>query len=202
MMRLHWSPKSPYVRKVMVCAHELDVLPQLELVRSVAAMLQPNERLMQDNPLSKIPTLVLDNGMTLFDSGVICEYLDDLGHGTLFPKTPDRRWQALRWQALGNGLLDALILWRNERERATPLAPLMDAFALKTNACLQQLENEAAALADAPLSIGHIAIGCALGYIDYRFDPLHWRASAPQLAGWHHGLCQRPSFQATTPVDG
>ena len=202
MMRLHWSPKSPYVRKVMVCAHELDVLPQLDLVRSVAAMLQPNERLMQDNPLSKIPTLVLDNGMTLFDSGVICEYLDDLAGGQLFPKAPGTRWQALRWQALGNGLLDALILWRNERERATPLAPLMDAFALKTNACLQQLENEAAALADAPLSIGHIAIGCALGYIDYRFDALNWRASAPRLAAWHHGLCQRPSFQATAPVDG
>lgn len=202
MMRLHWSPKSPYVRKVMVCAHELDVLPQLELVRSVAAMLKPNERLMQDNPLSKIPTLVLDNGLTLFDSAVICEYLDDLAGGALFPKEHGTRWPALRWQALGNGLLDALILWRNERERATPLAPLMDAFALKTNACLQQLENEAAALADAPLSIGHIAIGCALGYIDYRFDALNWRASAPRLAAWHHGLCQRPSFQATAPVDG
>lgn len=202
MMRLHWSPKSPYVRKVMVCAHELDVLPQLELVRSVAAMLKPNERLMQDNPLSKIPTLVLDNGMTLFDSGVICEYLDDIAGGTLFPRHPHTRWQALRWQALGNGLLDALILWRNERERDVALAPLMDAFALKTEACLQQLEAETADLADTPLSIGHIAIGCALGYIDYRFDTLNWRASAPRLAAWHHRLCERPSFQATAPVDG
>ncbi|MDP3522907.1 MAG: glutathione S-transferase [Hydrogenophaga sp.] len=201
-MRLHWSPKSPYVRKVMVCAHELDLLPQLELVRSVAAMLKPNERLMQDNPLSKIPTLVLDNGLALFDSGVICEYLDDLAGGALFPKDPGTRWPALRWQALGNGLLDALILWRNERERDVPLAPLMDAFALKTDACLQQLENETAALTDTPLSIGHIAIGCALGYIDYRFENLNWRASAPQLAAWHHGLCERPSFQATAPVDG
>lgn len=202
MMRLHWSPKSPYVRKVMVCAHELDVLPQLELVRSVAAMLKPNERLMQDNPLSKIPTLVLDNGLTLFDSGVICEYLDDIAGGTLFPRHPNTRWQALRWQALGNGLLDALILWRNERERDVALAPLMDAFALKTEACLQQLEAETADLADTPLSIGHIAIGCALGYIDYRFDTLNWRASAPRLAAWHHRLCERPSFQATAPVDG
>lgn len=202
MMRLHWSPKSPYVRKVMVCAHELQLVPQLELVRSVAAMLKPNERLMQDNPLSKIPTLVLDNGTTLFDSGVICEYLNDLAAGLLFPQAPDTRWAALRWQALGNGLLDLLILWRNERERTEPLAPLMDAFALKTEACLHQLEAESAALANTPLAIGHIAIGCALGYIDYRFETLNWRARTPRLAAWHHGVCQRPSFQATAPVDG
>jgi glutathione S-transferase len=102
MMKLHWSPKSPYVRKVMVCAHELKLLPQLELVRSVAAMLKPNPRLMQDNPLSKIPTLVLDNGFALFDSAVICEYLDDLAGGALFPKQDSERWQALRWQAFGD----------------------------------------------------------------------------------------------------
>ncbi|HEU0202563.1 MAG TPA: glutathione S-transferase N-terminal domain-containing protein, partial [Burkholderiaceae bacterium] len=116
-MRLHWSPKSPYVRKVMITAHELGLLPKLELVRSVAAMLAPNERLMQDNPLSKIPTLVLDNGFTLFDSVVICEYLNDLAGGSLFPRQGADKWQALRWHALGDGLLDVLILWRNERER-------------------------------------------------------------------------------------
>ncbi|HEU0201031.1 MAG TPA: glutathione S-transferase N-terminal domain-containing protein, partial [Burkholderiaceae bacterium] len=116
-MKLHWSPKSPYVRKVMICAHELDLLPKLELVRSVAAMLKPNERLMQDNPLSKIPTLVLDNGFTLFDSVVVCEYLNDLAGGSLFPRQGADKWQALRWHALGDGLLDVLILWRNERER-------------------------------------------------------------------------------------
>jgi glutathione S-transferase len=79
-MKLHWSPKSPYVRKVMICAHELELTDRLELVRSVAAMLKPNERLMIDNPLSKIPTLVLDDGFAIFDSVVICEYLDTL-HG-------------------------------------------------------------------------------------------------------------------------
>lgn len=201
-MQLHWSPKSPYVRKVMVCAIELNLLPQLKLVRSVAAMLQPNERLMKDNPLSKIPTLVLDNGLTLFDSGVICEYLDDLAKGPLFPKKGDTRWQAMRLQALGNGLLDVLILWRNERERVAPLQALMDAFALKTEACLQQLEAEVANLADTALSIGHITVGCALGYIDYRFDHLNWRTSAPELATWYATLCQRSSFQTTVPVDG
>ncbi|MCY1369338.1 putative GST-like protein YibF [compost metagenome] len=183
----------------MVCAHELDLLPQLELVRSVAAMLKPNERLMQDNPLSKIPTLVLDNGFTLFDSGVICEYLDDLAKGSLFPKDGTSRWPAQRWQAFGNGLLDVLILWRNERERETPLQPLLDAFALKTEACLRQLDAEAASLTDAPLTIGHIAIGCALSYMDYRFPDIDWRAGHPQLAAWHQGFCARPSVARSQP---
>ena len=204
-MKLHWSPKSPYVRKVMVCAHELDLLPQLELVRSVAAMQKPNARLMQDNPLSKIPTLVLDNGFVLFDSAVICEYLDDLAgrsHDSLFPQQGHDKWQAQRWHAFGDGLLDVLILWRNERERATPLPPLMDAFALKTEACLKQLDDEALALAETPLSIGHIAVGCALGYLDYRFQGLAWRTSAPRLADWFAELCKRPSFKNTAPTDG
>src|SRR6266513_3404830 len=101
-MKLHWSPKSPYVRKVMITAHELDLLPEIELVRSLAAMLEPNERLMQDNPLSKIPTLVLDNGFTLFDSVVICDYLNEFAGGPLFPPEGQDKWQALRWHALGD----------------------------------------------------------------------------------------------------
>jgi glutathione S-transferase len=200
MMKLHWSPKSPYVRKVMVVAHELQLLPQLELVRSVAAMLKPNDRLMLDNPLSKIPTLVLADGFTLFDSAVICEYLNDLGGGTLFPPAGMDKWQAQRWHAFGDGLLDALILWRNERERAVPLAPLLDAFERKTRASLKQLDDEAQALAEVPFGIGHVA--CALGYLDYRFDALGWRALAPRLAQWHGELMQRPSMKATEPVDG
>ena len=201
-MKLHWSPRSPYVRKVMICAHELNLLPQLELVRSVAAMLKPNARLMQDNPLSKIPTLVLDNGFVLFDSAVICEYLNDLGSGTLFPPRGNDKWQALRWHAFGDGLLDALILWRNERERAQALQPLLAAFELKTEASLKLLDDEAQALTETPLSIGHIALGCALGYLDYRFDACGWRQRAPRLADWHADLCKRPSFQTTEPIDG
>ncbi|UUZ70048.1 glutathione S-transferase [Polaromonas sp. P2-4] len=201
-MKLHWSPKSPYVRKVMICAHELGLLPKLELVRSVAAMLKPNPSLMADNPLSKIPTLVREDGSTLFDSIVICEYLNDLAGGTLFPPQGDARWQALRWHALGDGLLDMLILWRNEREREHPLEALLDAFELKTRASLKLLDTEAEALGAAPFSIGHVTLGCALGYLDYRFGALGWRELAPRLADWFATLCDRPSFQATEPVDG
>ena len=202
MMKLHWSPKSPYVRKVMICAHELNLLPKLELVRSVAAMLKPNERLMQDNPLSKIPTLVLDNGFTLFDSVVICEYLNDLAGGPLFPREGQDKWQALRWHALGDGMLDAAILWRNEREKDAALPALLAAFELKMQAALKQLDDEAQALAETPFSIGHIALGCALGYLDYRFESLAWRGIAPRLAQWFEELAARPSFKSTEPIDG
>lgn len=202
MMKLHWSPKSPYVRKVMICAHELGLTDKLERIRSVAAMLQPNERLMQDNPLSKIPTLMLEDGSTLFDSVVICEYLNDLAGGTLFPKQGPAKWQALRWHAFGDGLLDALILWRNERERTAPLPALMDAFEHKTRASLKQLDAEADALTTAPFSIGTLTIGCALGYLDYRFDAFGWRTQAPHLAVWFETWRQRPSVLATEPVDG
>ena len=201
-MRLHWSPKSPYVRKVMICAHELGILPRLELVRSVAAMLKPNAALMVDNPLSKIPTLVREDGSTLFDSIVICEYLNDQAGGSLFPIQGEARWQALRWHALGDGLLDVLILWRNERERQAPLAALIAAFDLKTRVSLRQLDDEAQALNETALSIGHIAIGCALGYLDYRFEGWGWRALAPRLAEWFDETGSRPSFRNTEPVDG
>ena len=201
-MKLHWSPKSPFVRKVMVCAHELGVVEQLTLVRSVAAMLKPNPQIMADNPLSKIPTLVLDDGRTLFDSVVICEYLDDLAGGALFPRSGDARWAALRWHALGTGLLDVLILWRNEREKEAPITALLDAFALKTEACLALLEKEVPRLDAASLSIGHIALGCALGYMDYRFESLAWRDRAPALSAWFAALSERPSFVATEVVEG
>ena len=202
-MRLHWSPRSPFVRKVMVAAHELGCADALVLQRSVAAMLAPNAAIMADNPLSKIPTLVLDDGRVLYDSRVICEYLDArYAPGTLFPADGPARWRALADQALGDGLLDLLVLWRNERERAIPLAPLLDAFATKLDAALERLDGEAARLAASPFDIGQLALGCALGYLDYRFAALGWRARAPALAAWHAAIAQRPAFLATEPADG
>ncbi|MES2912891.1 MAG: glutathione S-transferase family protein [Pseudomonadota bacterium] len=201
-MKLHWSPKSPYVRKVMMCAEELQVTDRLTLVRSVAAMLKPNPAIMLDNPLSKIPTLVLDDGTVLFDSSVICQYLNELVQGPLIAASGPARWQALRWEAFGDGLLDVLILWRNEREREHPIQVLMDAFELKTHAALARLEAEVQALGAADFGLGHVSLCCALGYLDYRFDALGWRQKAPALAQWYAAMQKKPSVKSTEPADG
>jgi len=203
-MKLHWSPRSPFVRKVMILAHETGLEGRLQLIRTVVAMAEPNHALLADNPLSKIPTLVLDDGVVLYDSRVICEYLDHLHDGPrLFPLTPVERWQALRRQALGDGILDVLLLWRNERmkPRERQTQALLDAFELKVNTALRMLEREAPALNAAPFDIGHIGIGCALSYIDFRFPGRDWRASRPQLTSWHRGFQGRPSVQRTEPTD-
>jgi glutathione S-transferase len=203
-MKLHWSPRSPFVRKVMIAAHETGLVDRIERVRSVASMLKPNATLMRDNPWSKIPTLITDDGLVLFDSDVIVEYLDSLHAGPkLHPAESGLRWRALRWRAFGSEMLNALILWRNERERPAErqLAVLLEAFGLKMNTGLAMLEAEAPQLGAAPFSVGQIAIGCALGYADLRFDSLRWRDSHPRLASWHAEFARRPSAIATEAID-
>ncbi len=204
-MKLHWSPKSPYVRKVMIVAHELGLQDRIEKVRSVAAMKTPNPAIMADNPLSKIPTLVLDHGEAIFGSQTICEYLDaQAGGGRLLPQAGAARWTALTWQALGDGLLDLLILWRNEREkpesRQTP--EWLSAFAQKAAATLDRLESIAGELAAGKYGIGQITIGCALSYLDFRFEELRWRDGRPKLALWHASFSKRPSSVLTEVADG
>lgn len=202
-MKLHWSPRSPFVRKVMVAAHELGLVDRLSLVRTLVAMKTTNKVLQSDNPLSKIPTLVLDDGTPLYDSIVICEYLDTLHAGAkLFPADPKAKWIALRRHALGDGLLDLLILWRNEREREHPSPEFLKTFQEKYAASLDMLEDDAAAVAVTPFGIGHIAIGCALSYSDFRFPDLDWRRDHPQIAAWHKTFCERPSARATEAREG
>ena len=185
-MKLHWSTRSPFVRKVMIVAHEAGLADRLTLVRTVAAASKPNPELMRDNPLSKIPTLVLDDGTALYDSPVICEYLDGLHAGPkLFPHEPAARMTALRRQALGDGLLDLLVLWRDERGRAQPSDAHIASFAMRRKTALAAMEQEADDLAATALSIGHVALGCALGYLDFRFASDDWRTAHPRLARWH-----------------
>jgi len=203
-VKLHWSPRSPFVRKVMVFAHEVGLAGRIEIVRTVVAMTQANRDLMRINPLGKIPTLITDDGMVLFDSTVICEYLDSLhGRAKLFPQQPERRWQALRWHALGDNMLDNLVLWRTETLRPKPQQSpdILTSYELKTRSGLSYLNNEAAALGAASLSIGHVAIGVALGYIDFRFPELGWRNGNKKIAAWYEIFSQRPSMRDTTPID-
>jgi glutathione S-transferase len=202
MMKLHWSPRSPFVRKVMVAAHELGLVDRIETRRTVAAMLRPARDLMPDNPLAKIPTLVLEDGTVLYDSAVIVEYLDSLaGGGRLIPRDGPARWTELRRHALANGFLDLLILWRNERAKAEPLPELVDAFALKTDAVLAALEAEAEAIAAAPLGIAQITVAIAGDYMDFRFPEIGWRSRCPRLSAWQLSFAERPSMRATPIVD-
>ena len=204
-MKLHWSPRSPFVRKVMVFAHETGLAERLTLVRTVVAMSKPNLELMRDNPLGKIPTLVTDDAGVFYESVVICEYLDSLHGGPkLFPPSRPHRWHALRWHALGDGMLDTLILWYNERPKppAQQTPEWLANFALKIRTSLDALEVEAGELARAPLGIGHVALGCALGYLDFRFSDLRWRDARPRAAAWFDDFARRPSMQATVPVEG
>lgn len=203
-MKLHWSPRSPFVRKVMVCAHEVGLAARIETVRTLVSMTQANRDLMRVNPLGKIPTLITDDGMVLFDSTVICEYLDSLhGRAKLFPLQPERRWQALRWHALGDNMLDNLVLWRSETQRPKPQQSpeTLASLELKIRNSLSYLNNEAAALGAASLSIGHVAIAVALGYLDFRFSQLGWRDENKKIAAWYETFSQRPSIRDTVPVD-
>src|SRR5580698_4480098 len=150
-MKLHWSPRSPFVRKVMVVVHELGLADRITCVRTVAASTKPHAELMRDNPLSKIPTLVLDDGTVIYDSPVICEYLDSLdGAPKLHPAEPKARLEALRRQALGDGFLDLLVLLRDERTRAQPSEVHLASAAVRKAAILNNLEADAPALASAP----------------------------------------------------
>ena len=203
-MKLYRSPRSPYVRKVMVCAHETGLADRIEPVLAVVAMTRPHLDLMRENPLGKIPTLVTDSGQVIFDSAVICEYLDSLHSGPrLFPSSPERRWEALRWHALGDGMLDLLILWRDEllRPEALRSAAILAAFALKIRASVAALDHEAAAIASAPFGIGHIAVGCAPGYIDFRFADMGWRDGHTRISRWFEAFEARPSARLTLPSD-
>jgi glutathione S-transferase len=201
-MKLHWSPRSPFVRKVMITAHELGLVDRMTCVRTVVATTRPHAALMEENPLSKIPTLVLDDGTVLYDSRVVCEYLDTLHAGPrLIPTGGKERLVALRRQALGDGFLDFLLLLRNERERAHPSEVHVATFTTKKQAALRSLDREADEFAASPFTIGHIAVGCALSYLDFRFADEDWRADHPRVARWHRDFSARPSVRATEPVD-
>jgi glutathione S-transferase len=201
-MKLHWSPRSPFVRKVMIVAHERGLIDSITCVRTVAATAKPHAGLMQDNPLSKIPTLVLDDGAVIYDSPVICEYFDALGDAPkLFPSEPMARLTALRRQALGDGFLDMMVLLRDERMRANPSDMHEASAAVRKAAVLNSLEHESQALAATPFGIGHIAIGCALSYLDFRYADEDWRGAHARLAAWHASFAARPSVRATEPVD-
>ena len=200
-MKLRYSPTSPYVRKVAVVAHETGLIGRIELVPT--NVWANDTDIGRDNPLGKVPALTTDGGEVLFDSPVICEYLDSLHDGTkLYPPSGGARWTALRRMALADGILDAGILRRLELARHEPerSAAWIERQRAAVERGLDALEDEAPALG-AGVTIGHIAIACALGWFEFRFAADNWRARRPALAAWYAKFAERPSMKKTAPID-
>jgi len=196
-MILRSAPPSPFGRKVKLAAAILHLSDRITIV---AADTNADEELRKQNPLSKIPVLVLDDGRTLFDSRVILEYLDHLaGGGRILPGDTEPRFAALRLQALCDGIMDASILRVYEaryRPEEIRHQPWLDMQAGKVTRGLAALEAETPSL-DAVPNVGQIALACALGYQDLRFKG-EWRASYPKLVAWlERFAAQVPAFAAT-----
>jgi glutathione S-transferase len=202
-MKLYWSPRSPFVRKVMVCAHELGIADRIEKIYTLVSASSVNTNMLRVNPLGRIPALVTDDGALLYDSVVICEYLDTrYGGSRLFP-TDGRRWNTLRRHALANGTLELLVLWRGELTRpGSQQSPqTLAAYDSKVRSALTAANVDADALTNGPVDIAHVTLGIALGYLDFRFRELGWRSTYPQLAHWFGSHAARPSMRLTQPED-
>ena len=201
-MKLFFNNASPFVRKVRVFARETSLDKNIEEITTAVSPVQDNASLAQANPLKKIPTLTLDDGTAVFDSPVICEYLDSLHSGRkLFPAAGPARWTALKLQATGDGILDAGILCRYEmavRPTEFQWAGWVAGQKTKWHGGLDLLEREAGSLEGEP-TIGSITVGCTLGWLDFRYGDDDWRKGRPKLKSWYEKFSARPSMKATLP---
>jgi glutathione S-transferase len=194
-MKLFFSPTSPYVKKVLISAYELNLADQIELLPAKTSPVLRDQSVVAKNPLGKIPTLIADDGRALFDSRVICEYLNDTANGQLFPKEQNAKWDAITMQSLGDGLLDAALLARYE----TFLRPEDRQWKVWESGQLEKIHSalvnfESHTLSGSEFHIGHITLLCALSYLDLRFDYLNWRTSYPKLKAWFEVASQRKSY--------
>ena len=204
-MRLFHSPTSPYVRKVMILLHETGLVDRVELVRAAGTPLDPGTLPIDHNPLGKVPVLETAEG-AIFDSRVICRYLDDLAQAGAYPMGVGI-WRTLTLEALADGILDAALLMVYEtrlRPEDVRFAPWVEAQASKIVRALDVLEADWVGNLSAPRDgcpdMGAMAVGAALGYVDFRLAALNWRVGRPDLAAWAEVFAQRASMQATVPV--
>jgi glutathione S-transferase len=200
-MKIFYSAASPYVRKCIVVAHELGLADRIEHLAAAAHPINRDPNIVAKNPLGKLPALITDDGQALFDSRVICEYLNDLGKGNLQPQIGNLRWQILTEQSLGDGILDAALLARYEgfmRPEALRWAEWSAGQMAKIHSGIQYIEDHCANWGDS-VDIGKISLACALGYLDFRFATTDWRTQYPKTAAWHLKFNARPSMQATMP---
>ena len=202
-MKLLASLTSPYVRKVRVVMAEKKLDYQLEIED-----VWGNDRILTSNPLGKVPCLVMEGGEAVFDSRVIVEYLDTLSPvGRLIPERGRERAEVRTWEALGDGVCDALLTVRMEqtwdkRADGERSAAWIERHLTKVTASLTAMSR---GLGDKPwcagihFSLADVAVGCALGYLDFRFAHIDWRADHANLARLYAKLSQRQSFVDTAP---
>ena len=199
-MKLYFAAASPYVRKVIVASLETGRDTKIERMPTKVVPVEPNLDLARDNPLMKVPTLVTDGGEALFDSRVVCEYLDSLHDGRkLIPASGGERWRVLRLQALGDGILDAGIITRYElaiRPKEKQWSDWIAGQSKKITQGLDLAENENLG---GPINLGQIAIACAIGWLEFRKPIGDVRAGRPKLFTWYDEFAKRPSMQATVP---
>lgn len=201
MLRLHTSPTTPYGRKVMVMIRETGLDRDVEFVQSGGTPLDPANAPLAQNPLGKIPALERPDGPALYDSRVICRYLDDRAGGRLYPAKP-RLWETLTLEATADGILDAALLMVYEsrlRPEAIRFEDWVEGQWSKIARTLDAVEARWMAHLSGPLDIGQIALAVALSYLDFRHDARHWQAGRPALAAWHAAFAARDSMTATAP---
>ena len=199
-MKLYFSAASPYVRKVMVTAIETGLDKKIQQVPTSVVPTKPNADIARDNPLMKVPTLVTDGGEALFDSRVVCEYLDSLHDGRkLIPASGGDRWRVLRMQALGDGILDAGIISRYELAIRPQEKQWSDWLAGQAKKITQGLDLAETENLGGPLNLGQIAIACAIGWLEFRKPIGDIRPGRPKLFAWYDEFAKRPSMQATAP---
>lgn len=200
-MKLYTWPTSPFGVKVKAVAKALGLDDQVEVI-----FLHPWEKqspVSTLNPLGKIPALICDDGMLLYDSPVICEYLDSLSSKTVFPKEAPLRWQALRQQALADGLLDAAILIRYEtlwRPKELQSKDWLNRQHHSIERSLDQLERETKELG-ADLTVGTISVATTLSYLDLRSPENNWRKTRPNLRDWYTEIMAHEVLQLVKPED-
>lgn len=201
MLKLYHSPTSPYVRKVMILLHESGLLPDVELVSVMGSPLQAGTLPVDKNPLGKIPALERPDGPILYDSRVICRYLDDRADHKFYPNPP-QLWQTLTLEATAEGMLDAALLIVYEsrlRPENKRLPEWVEGQWSKISRSLKVLDSNYIAHLKGPIDMGHISVATALGYLDFRHPQRNWRLEHGDLAEWFAEISERPSLQATLP---
>jgi glutathione S-transferase len=200
-MKLYHSAASPFVRKINVLLAEAGLSDRVTLEPVSGNPLATGSMPIHANPLGKVPALVLDDGRVLYDSRVICRYLDTLAGGRFYPQG-DGLWDVLVLEATADGIMDAAVQMAYEmrvRPEAVRSPEWIEGQWAKIARALDMLDSQWLAHLDGPLGMGQIAVGAALGYLDLRHSARDWRKGHPRLAAWEAGFAQRPAMQATRP---